>query len=76
MPERAYCGHWMHYKCFDQFVNTKPFKRECPQDDCTEFFASPAFPCDPVSVKQREKRWVQEEARLGEKDDLDRLFGM
>ena len=27
MPERAFCGHWVHYKCLDEFVNTPPFKR-------------------------------------------------
>jgi len=31
-PERSYCGHWMHFKCFDEFVNTPPFARECPGD--------------------------------------------
>jgi hypothetical protein len=29
-PERSYCGHWMHYKCFEEFVNTPPFLRVCP----------------------------------------------
>ena len=19
-PERSYCGHWMHFKCFEEFV--------------------------------------------------------
>jgi len=75
MPERAFCGHWVHTKCFEEFVHTKPFKRPCPTDGCEEILASPAFPCDPASVKNREKKWVQEEARLGEKDDLDKLFG-
>ena len=26
-PERSYCNHYMHYKCFEEFVNSPPFLR-------------------------------------------------
>ena len=76
MPERAYCGHWFHYKCFEEYVNTKPFKRQCPHDGCTEIIASTNFPSDEKTVKNREKKWIQEEARKGEEDSLGKLFGL
>ena len=60
MPERAFCGHWFHYKCIEEFVNTPQFKKECVHEGCTSFLASKNFPCDEKSVKSREKRWVQE----------------
>ena len=50
-PERAFCGHWFHYKCFYDFVNTEPFKRNCPQEGCEKVLASTEFPCDKVAVK-------------------------
>ena len=54
-PERAYCGHWMHFQCFDDFVNSPPFLRDCPTPNCKEEFGSRAFKMDPGSVKSREK---------------------
>ena len=35
MPERAFCGHWFHYKCFDEYINLPPFKRDCPAEGCS-----------------------------------------
>ena len=58
MPERAFCGHWIHNRCFDEYINEPPFKRECPTGGCGKALASDAFPVDNVSVKQREKRWL------------------
>ena len=51
IPERAFCGHWLHYKCFYEYVNTEPFKRNCPHEGCEETLASAEFPCDKVAVK-------------------------
>mmetsp|Transcript_5700 Transcript_5700/g.7663 ORF Transcript_5700/g.7663 Transcript_5700/m.7663 type:complete len:100 (+) Transcript_5700:985-1284(+) len=51
MPERAFCGHWVHVRCFDEFVNEPPFKRECPFEGCTKKLASTQFPIDATSVK-------------------------
>jgi len=76
VPERLYCGHWFHYKCVEEYVNTEPFKRICPVEGCKEIAHSNNFKSDDISVKHREKRWVQEQARIGEEDDLDRLFGI
>ena len=60
MPERAFCGHWFHTKCFEEFINEPPFKRDCPADGCSKKLASTNFPIDETSVKQREKRWLQQ----------------
>ena len=60
-PERSYCGHWMHYKCFEEFVNQPPFKRTCPHPECEEDFGSRNFPLDTTSVKSREKVYMQAE---------------
>ena len=53
-----------------------PFKRECPHEGCKEIFASTNFSSDEKAVKNREKKWVQEEARKGEEDSLGKLFGI
>ena len=58
-PERSYCGCWMHYKCMDEFVNTPPFLRPCPNKECDEKkFGSTNFKVDEVSVKTREKVYM------------------
>lgn len=57
-PERAYCGHWMHYECFEQFVNEPPFIRNCPMEGCEENFGSKNFLLDPSHVKSREKVYM------------------
>lgn len=59
MPERAFCGHWLHVGCFEEYINLPPFKRECPLEGCTKKLASNNFPIDPASVKAREKRYIQ-----------------
>ena len=60
-PERSYCNHWMHYQCFEKFVNEPPFLRDCPADKCTMKFGSLNFKMDEGSVKSREKNYMQEE---------------
>lgn len=75
MPERAFCGHWLHRRCFDEYINEPPFKRECSVEGCTKVLASNEFEVDETSVKQREKRWLQTEQKKGEEDDMLRLFG-
>tara|TARA_B110000285_G_C14988555_1_gene545110 strand:+ start:792 stop:971 length:180 start_codon:yes stop_codon:yes gene_type:complete len=57
-PERSYCGHYMHYKCFDEFVNAPSFLRECPDPKCEMMFGSKNFKMDEGSVKSREKQYM------------------
>ncbi len=59
MPERAFCGCWLHRVCFDKYINEPPFKRECPTSGCGKVLASNDFEVDATSVKQREKKWLQ-----------------
>ena len=75
LPERAFCGHWFHSKCFDNYINEPPFKRECPTEGCTKVLASNNFPVHAISVKQREKRWLQNQQKEGEMEELEKLFG-
>ena len=58
-PERSYCGHWMHYLCFEKFVNEPPFLRKCPSEKCEEHFGSLTFKLDEMAVKSREKVYMQ-----------------
>lgn len=76
LPERAFCGHWLHSRCFDEYINLPPFKRECPFEDCSKILASTNYEVDATSVKQREKKWLQQASRDGEVDEMNRLFGM
>lgn len=75
-PERAYCAHWMHYKCFHEYVNTPPFDRKCPYYGCDERFGSKNFKLDEPSVKSREKVYMQAQEKKGEEDDINRLLGI
>lgn len=59
-PECAYCGCWLHFKCFEEYVNEPPFLRDCPTPNCGEKLGSPNFKVDEVSVKTREKSYLQE----------------
>ena len=49
-PERSYCNHWMHYKCFEDFVNTPPFLRECPVEKCNAKFGNKNFLIDEGAI--------------------------
>lgn len=75
-PERSYCGHWMHYKCFEEYVNKPPFKCICPAEGCNEFFGSKNFKLDEPTLKSREKAYMQAAEKKNEEDDLDRLLGL
>lgn len=75
-PERSYCAHWMHNKCFGEYVNVPPFDRPCPAPNCGERFGSKNFKLDVPSVKSREKVYMQVEEKKGEEDDLERLLGL
>lgn len=68
--------HWMHYQCFEAFVNEPPFLRDCPVENCGYKFGSPEFKVDPASVQSREKVFMQQEQKAGEEDDMYRLLGM
>lgn len=75
-PESSYCNHWMHFKCFEAYVNEPPFLRECPTPGCTEKFGSPNFKVDEAAVRSREKAYLQEQQKKGEEDDMERLLGL
>ena len=57
-PERGYCGHWMHFNCFNEYVNTPPFKRQCPHPECEDDYGSRNFLIDEGSVNSREKVYM------------------
>ena len=76
-PERSYCGHWMHFKCMDLFVNSPPFLRDCPDKDCdSKKFGSTNFKVDEISVKTREKQYMHQEQQNNEADDICNLLGI
>ena len=75
-PERAYCSHWMHYQCFEDYVSQPPFLRLCPVENCGQQMGSREFALDEHAVKNREKVYMQNEQKKGEMDDIDRLLGM
>ena len=74
-PENSYCGHWMHFKCFMEFVNEPPFLRVCPYPNCGENFGSSNFKIDEGTIKTREKAFLQEQQKRGEQEDMDKLLG-
>ena len=74
-PENSYCGHWMHFKCFEEYVSEPPFLRKCPAPLCEENFGSVNFKVDEISVKTREKAYMQYQQQKGEEDELNKLFG-
>jgi hypothetical protein len=57
-PDRAYCGHWVHTKCFEELVSNPPFEGNCP--DCGERLMSKKFPCDKIMMVNKEKVWRQD----------------
>ena len=75
MPERCFCGHWFHYGCLDEMIIEPPFTHECPHDGCKETLASNNFSANEQAVKEREKRWTQEQSKKGEEASIDKLFG-
>ena len=60
-PVMTYCQHWVHHKCFDQYVNEPPFLRQCPIDGCEEMLGNPEFKVDHQRVKIRESLYGKEE---------------
>jgi hypothetical protein len=59
----------------DEFVNTPPFKRICPEKDCEDVVGCIKFPCDSIAIKNRERVWSQNQARQCELEDLDSYMG-
>jgi hypothetical protein len=49
-PERAYCGHWVHNKCFEKLASNPPFEGFCNEPGCGERLISKKFPCDKVMM--------------------------
>lgn len=64
-PLRAFCGHWLHWNCLNDWLTTPPFVRQCPA--CTRRIWHPDWPED---YKQLEKAWQNKEARKREISDV------
>jgi ubiquitin-protein ligase len=64
-PMRTFCGHWLHYKCLNDWLTTPPFVRQCPV--CDRRIWHPDWPSD---HKQLEKAWQTKEARKREMADV------
>ncbi len=64
-PLRAFCGHWLHWNCLNDWLTTPPFVRQCPA--CARRIWHPDWPED---YKQLEKAWQNKEARKREISDV------
>jgi hypothetical protein len=69
-PMRTFCGHWLHFKCLDEWLTTPPFIRQCPV--CSRRIWHPDWPED---VKQIERAWQNEQARKREIADIADFLG-
>ena len=65
-PMRTYCGHWWHYSCLNKYMVEPPFGLTCPVPDCNRRVYHPDWPAD---IKQLERAWAGEQARLREIED-------
>ena len=70
-PIRCYCGCWYHYKCLDKFMTEPPFGASCPTPGCGRRVFHPDWPDD---IKQLERAWAGQQARLREVEDAKLLF--
>jgi hypothetical protein len=64
-PMRTFCGHWLHYRCLNEWLTTPPFVRQCSA--CDRRIWHPDWPED---HKQLEKAWQTREARKREVSDV------
>ncbi len=64
-PMRTFCGHWLHYKCLNDWLTTPPFVRQCPVCDRRIWHSD--WPAD---HKVLEKAWQTKEARKREVSDV------
>lgn len=69
-PMRVFCGHWLHYKCLDDWMCTPPFVRQCPV--CDRKISHPDWGDD---HKAREKAWMKQEERKREMSDVSDMLG-
>jgi hypothetical protein len=67
-PMRTFCGHWLHYKCLNDWLTMPPFVRQCPV--CDRRIWHPDWPSD---HKVLEKAWQTREARKREIADVSIL---
>jgi hypothetical protein len=65
-PMRTYCGHWWHYECLNKFMVEPPFGASCPVENCGRRVYHPDWPDD---IRQLERAWAGEQARLREMED-------
>jgi hypothetical protein len=70
-PVRVFCGHWLHWRCLDQWLTTPPFIRFCPVCKDRRIY-HPDWPAD---HKQLEKAWAKKEERIREEADLGAMMG-
>jgi len=62
-PMRTYCGHWWHHSCLNKYMVEPPFGLSCPAPNCERRVYHPDWPDD---IKQLERSWAGEQARLRE----------
>ena len=70
-PMRTYCGHWLHYRCLNEWLTTPPFVRMCPV--CQKRIWHPDWPED---YKVLERAWQNQEARKREMSDVSDFLDM
>jgi len=70
-PMRTFCGHWLHFKCLNEWLTTPPFIRQCPV--CNRRIWHPDWPAD---HKILEKAYNNEQARKREMSDVADLFDL
>lgn len=70
-PIRSICGHWLHYKCIDEWLTTPPFLRQCSV--CSKRIYHPDWPED---IKAIERTWQAQQAKKREISDVADFLDM
>lgn len=70
-PMRCYCGCWYHHNCLDKFMTEPPFGAACPTPGCGRRVFHPDWPDD---MRQLERAWAAQQARLREIEDAAMFF--
>ncbi len=70
-PMRSGCGHWLHFKCLNEWLTTPPFLHNCPV--CSRRVWHPDWSDD---VKTMERAWQSKQAKLREMSDCADFLDM
>lgn len=70
-PIRVFCGHWLHYSCLKEWLETPPFIRRCPVCIDRRIW----HPDWPEDYKLLEKAYMKAEERKREEDDIASMMG-